>query len=73
VKTIIPNMLTLSNLVFGVFSLLASYQGQYILAALLIIVAMVADGLDGRAARYFQVSSDFGRELDSLCVWHPLV
>ncbi|EAX46558.1 CDP-diacylglycerol--serine O-phosphatidyltransferase [Thermosinus carboxydivorans Nor1] len=28
---------------------------------------MVADGLDGRVARYFKVSSEFGKELDSLC------
>ena len=36
-------------------------------AALLVFAAMIADGLDGRAARYFGVSSEFGKELDSLC------
>lgn len=66
-RTFIPNLLTVSNLVFGVFSLIATFQGQFFMAAVWIVVAMIADGLDGRAARYFKVSSDFGKELDSLC------
>lgn len=66
-RTLIPNVLTTSNIVLGVFSLIATFHGQFTTAALLIIAAMIADGLDGRAARYFQVSSDFGKELDSLC------
>ncbi|MDR3565843.1 MAG: CDP-diacylglycerol--serine O-phosphatidyltransferase [Negativicutes bacterium] len=66
-RTFIPNLLTVSNLIFGVFSLIATFQGQYIYAALWIVAAMIADGLDGRAARYFGVSSEFGKELDSLC------
>ncbi|MDR3592372.1 MAG: CDP-diacylglycerol--serine O-phosphatidyltransferase [Negativicutes bacterium] len=66
-KTFIPNLLTVSNLVFGVFSLIATFQGLFALAGIWIVVAMIADGLDGRAARYFKVSSEFGKELDSLC------
>ncbi|MBP2644783.1 MAG: CDP-diacylglycerol/serine O-phosphatidyltransferase [Firmicutes bacterium] len=66
-KSIIPNMLTSSNLVFGFFSLLATFQGAYIPAAIFIVIAMLADAMDGRAARYFKVSSEFGKELDSLC------
>jgi CDP-diacylglycerol--serine O-phosphatidyltransferase len=64
---VIPNILTASNLVLGVFSLLATFHGQFVTAALLIIAAMIADGLDGRVARYLKVSSEFGKELDSLC------
>lgn len=66
-KSLIPNVLTGSNLVLGVFSIFATLQGAYTSAALLIFAAMIADGLDGRAARYFKVSGDFGKELDSLC------
>lgn len=66
-KNLIPNILTASNLVFGMFSIVATFHGQYNAAALLIFAAMIADGLDGRAARYFGVSSEFGKELDSLC------
>lgn len=66
-KTIIPNALTALNLVLGMFAIINSVNGQYISAAWLIVAALVADGLDGRVARYFGVSSDFGKELDSLC------
>ena len=66
-KKLIPNVLTAFNLVLGMLSIIATVNGQLNLAALYILVALVADGLDGRVARYFEVSSDFGKELDSLC------
>jgi CDP-diacylglycerol---serine O-phosphatidyltransferase len=66
-RTFIPNLLTVSNLIFGVFSLIATFQGLFFQAGVWILVAMIADGLDGRAARFFKVSSEFGKELDSLC------
>lgn len=52
---------------FGVLSIIATFNNNYTLAALLIVAAMIADGTDGRVARYFKVSSEFGKELDSLC------
>jgi CDP-diacylglycerol--serine O-phosphatidyltransferase len=67
VRTLIPNVLTLSNLVLGIFAIIAAFEAHFTQAALLVVAAMVADGLDGRAARYFKVSSEFGKELDSLC------
>lgn len=66
-KSLIPNALTALNLVFGVFALISAFQGDFAMTAVFIVTAMVADGLDGRAARFFQVSSEFGKELDSLC------
>lgn len=66
-RSLIPNMLTSLNLVLGMGSILSTLHGAYFLASALIVAAMVADGLDGRAARFFKVSSEFGRELDSLC------
>ena len=66
-RSVIPNMLTALNLVFGTIAIICTFQGNLIYAALFIVAAMVADGTDGRVARYFKVSSDFGKELDSLC------
>lgn len=66
-KSIIPNTLTSLNLVFGVFSIISTAKGDFFAAGLYIVFAMVADALDGRAARYFNVSGEFGKELDSLC------
>ncbi len=65
-KRLIPNIVTLSNLVLGVVSLSFTMEGQYKEAAVAILFAMIMDGMDGRLARRFKVSSDFGKELDSL-------
>lgn len=66
-RNIIPNALTALNLVLGVFAIISTFHGSFSTAALLIVAALVADGLDGRVARYFNASSEFGKELDSLC------
>lgn len=66
-RSIIPNALTALNLVLGVFAIISAFHNQFYQSGMLIVAAMIADGLDGRVARYFGVSSDFGKELDSLC------
>ena len=62
----IPNIFTLTNLSCGVISLLMTFQANYLLAAIFILLACLADRYDGRVARYLQVSSELGKELDSL-------
>jgi CDP-diacylglycerol---serine O-phosphatidyltransferase len=62
----IPNMFTIGNLVLGVISIILSFNGEVNSAALLVIIAMLLDGLDGRVARALNVTSEFGKELDSL-------
>lgn len=66
-RTLIPNMLTSANLVFGMCSILATFRGSLMWGAIFILLALAADGLDGRAARFFGVSSEMGKEMDSLC------
>ena len=66
-RSIIPNALTALNLVLGIGAIIATFNGEFYQAALFIIAAMVSDGLDGRVARYLNASSEFGKELDSLC------
>lgn len=66
-KSIIPNSLTALNLILGMCAILSTFHGEFYQAALFIVAAMISDGLDGRVARYLNVSSDFGKELDSLC------
>ncbi len=65
-KRLIPNIITLTNLVLGIVSLCYTMEGKYNEAAISILFAMVMDGLDGRLARRLEVASDFGKELDSL-------
>ena len=66
-RRLIPNMCTSSNLVFGMCSILSTYSGNLVWGSLFILLALVADGLDGRTARFFGVASEMGKEMDSLC------
>lgn len=66
-KSLIPNGLTSLNLVFGICSILSTFHGDLFMGSVFILLALVADGLDGRAARFFGVSSEIGKEMDSLC------
>ncbi|GMA99617.1 CDP-diacylglycerol--serine O-phosphatidyltransferase [Pelosinus sp. IPA-1] len=66
-RSIIPNALTALNLVLGVCAIISTFNGEFYRAALFVVAAMISDGLDGRVARYLKVSSEFGKELDSLC------
>ncbi|MGL4655397.1 MAG: CDP-diacylglycerol--serine O-phosphatidyltransferase [Sarcina sp.] len=65
-KSCIPNIFTFINLGCGVLSLLATFDKKFMLAAGLIILAAIVDRYDGRIARYLNVTSELGKELDSL-------
>jgi CDP-diacylglycerol---serine O-phosphatidyltransferase len=62
----VPNTLTLLNGVSGFASVIASAQGFFEAAALLILAGVFFDYLDGKAARLFNQESALGAELDSL-------
>ena len=66
-KSWVPNGLTSMNLVFGMSSILSTFNGELSTAAACILLALVADGLDGRSARALKVSSEIGKAMDSLC------
>lgn len=63
----LPNMFTLGGLFAGFYSIIASTHGRFGVAAVAIFIAMLLDGTDGRVARWTNTTSDFGKELDSLC------
>ncbi|HUT07456.1 MAG TPA: CDP-diacylglycerol--serine O-phosphatidyltransferase [Candidatus Latescibacteria bacterium] len=63
---VLPSLFSLTNLFFGFMSVLLTFQGRYRMAAFLIIIAALMDGLDGLVARATHTPSDFGVELDSL-------
>lgn len=65
-KSSVPDALTFANLGLGIISMLVTFGGDYRLAALLIMAAGLADRYDGRIARYLNVSSEYGKKLDSL-------
>jgi len=63
---LLPNLFTTGNLLCGFSSVIASINGHYIQAALIILIAVVLDTLDGKVARMTNASSAFGLEYDSL-------
>lgn len=63
---ILPSLCTVGNLAFGILSIVYVLSEEYSLAAVMIILAMILDVLDGKVARKLNASSNFGKELDSL-------
>lgn len=62
----VPNLLTLLNLLSGIFAILLASEGLLAEAAYLILIAAVFDFLDGFAARMLKAYSVIGAQLDSL-------
>lgn len=63
---LLPSLLTTSALFAGFYGIVAAVNGQFVVAAIAVIVAMLFDGLDGRVARLTKTQSAFGAEYDSL-------
>jgi CDP-diacylglycerol--serine O-phosphatidyltransferase len=63
---LLPVTITSLGLLSGFYSIVSSINGHFEVAAVMIAVAFVCDGLDGRVARASRTSSEFGVEYDSL-------
>jgi CDP-diacylglycerol---serine O-phosphatidyltransferase len=66
IKSQIPNLLTLLNLLFGVIGIIWVLDGAILSGAYFVLLAAAFDFLDGFVARLLKVQSDIGKELDSL-------
>lgn len=64
-RYVAPNVVTATGMLFGLLSLVASYEGRLVDAAWLIIWAVLVDRLDGLVARSLKATSDFGVQMDS--------
>lgn len=62
----IPNLFTLANLFIGCIAVVAVLHGEYQWTFWLILLAIFADYIDGAIARVLKVSSELGKQLDSL-------
>ena len=65
-KVLLPNVITLSGLSFGLSSIRFAIESDFNLAIICILFAGVCDVLDGMLARHLQSESDLGAQLDSL-------
>lgn len=59
-------MFTLGNLYCGFLSIGFAADGQFKNAAILILIGMMLDSMDGRVARMLKAETPLGKELDSL-------
>jgi CDP-diacylglycerol--serine O-phosphatidyltransferase len=75
----LPTFFTAANMFFGFVALMKAFEGamlmardlpganvHFVIAAQMIGLAVLLDGLDGRIARMTNTTSDFGREMDSM-------
>lgn len=62
----LPSLFTVGNMLAGFAAILHAIEGRLELAGMLIILAGILDGLDGRIARLTNSTSEFGKEYDSL-------
>jgi CDP-diacylglycerol--serine O-phosphatidyltransferase len=74
--TILPSLVTIINGVCGFAAIVLASKGAalgledfsyFAMSGYMILLAMIADMLDGRLARMHQSTSSFGGQLDSLC------
>ena len=66
IKSLIPNFITLLNLVCGCFSIAFAFQFQFDAVLILVLLGVFLDYLDGLMARLLNAESNFGKQLDSL-------
>ena len=63
---LLPSVLTTFGMFAGFYSIVSSINGEFTIAAISIMIAMMWDTLDGRVARLTNTQSAFGAEYDSL-------
>jgi len=61
-----PSGLTLGNLFFGIFAIVAASRLQFTQAGWYVVLGGICDAFDGRVARATNSEGRFGEELDSL-------
>ncbi len=64
-RQVVPTLFTVAALLAGFYSLLLSGQGEFLLAAQMIMLSMLLDGFDGNVARLIKGTTKFGAELDT--------
>jgi CDP-diacylglycerol--serine O-phosphatidyltransferase len=65
-KKQIPNIITSLNLLSGIIAIMFSFQGDLTAAALMMGLGAFFDFFDGMTARLLKVSSEMGKQMDSL-------
>lgn len=62
-----PSIITIIALCMGLTAIKYTFEANFEMAVIMVLIACVMDGIDGPSARLLKSSSDFGAQLDSLC------
>lgn len=62
----IPNLITASNMLCGVFAIILAFAGRIDIAPYFIFLAAILDFFDGFVARLLKQQGELGKQLDSL-------
>lgn len=63
----LADIVSLGNIIAGFLSIINSIEGNFILSVQFLCLAFILDHLDGKIARKMNTTSEFGKEIDSLC------
>jgi len=63
---LLPNLFTTASLFCAFLSIVQAMDGNFGLAAAMIFLSMIFDGMDGRVARLTHTQSEFGVQFDSI-------
>lgn len=66
IVALVPNIVTIAAICAGMSAIRFGFEGQFKAAVIMVLVAGILDGLDGRLARLLKSESAIGAELDSL-------
>ncbi len=64
---ILPSLVTVINCLCGFAAIVFASNREFVTAGYMVILAMLADAMDGRLARKVESVSSFGVQFDSLC------
>ncbi|MBB6453272.1 CDP-diacylglycerol--serine O-phosphatidyltransferase [Salirhabdus euzebyi] len=67
IKEQTANIVTLSNLSLGILAIVFMFNEMAHISVLMIFLAVLTDWFDGKIARKLNITSEFGKQLDSLC------
>ncbi len=66
----LANLITFGNIACGVIAIHFIVHGDYLTAIILAWIAGALDILDGKVARHFKLSTEFGVQLDSYAAFY---
>ena len=65
-RMVFPNLITVLSICAGLSGIRLAFEGRFATAVVLVLIAALLDGVDGRLARILKATSRFGAQMDSL-------